>query len=298
MNRQPPLPTFEDIRHEEIVNVASVIHRSPFRYPGGKTWLVPHVRRWLSCLPRRPQEFFEPFAGGAIVALTVAAERLAEHVTLVEIDEDIAVTWKTIMSDDANWLAHRIATFELTAESVDAILSRVQVSLRERAFQTILRNRINRGGILAPGAGRLKWGENGKGIASRWYPKTLANRILAIAAMRDRISFIQGDGIEVMRQNSDRTDAVFFIDPPYTAAGKMAGQRLYTHYELDHEELFRVAASLSGDFLMTYENAEGIRQLANNYGFLVQSIAMKNTHHTKMTELLIGRSHAALNPNP
>jgi len=78
----------------------------------------------------------------------------------------------------------------------------------------------------------------------------------------------------------------------------MAGQRLYTHYELDHEELFRVAASLSGDFLMTYENAEGIRQLANNYGFLVQSIAMKNTHHTKMTELLIGRSHAALNPNP
>ena len=26
-----------------VVNVASVKQRSPFRYPGGKTWLVPEV---------------------------------------------------------------------------------------------------------------------------------------------------------------------------------------------------------------------------------------------------------------
>ena len=30
---------------KSVINVASVPHRSPFRYPGGKTWLVPHVRR-------------------------------------------------------------------------------------------------------------------------------------------------------------------------------------------------------------------------------------------------------------
>jgi len=29
------------------VNVASVPLRSPFRYPGGKTWLVPQLRSWL-----------------------------------------------------------------------------------------------------------------------------------------------------------------------------------------------------------------------------------------------------------
>ncbi len=27
----------------KVVNVATVPHRSPFRYPGGKTWLVPRV---------------------------------------------------------------------------------------------------------------------------------------------------------------------------------------------------------------------------------------------------------------
>jgi DNA adenine methylase len=30
-----------------VVNVASVAQRSPFRYPGGKTWLIPTVRKWL-----------------------------------------------------------------------------------------------------------------------------------------------------------------------------------------------------------------------------------------------------------
>ena len=53
----------------DIVNVASVPHRSPFRYPGGKTWLVPRVRQWLASI-ERPHELIEPFAGGAIVGLS------------------------------------------------------------------------------------------------------------------------------------------------------------------------------------------------------------------------------------
>jgi len=41
---------------------------------------------------------------------------------------------------------------------------------------------------------------------------------------------------------------------------------------------------------MTYDNANGIHELADKYGFDTHPIAMKNTHHTKMTELLIGRN--------
>src|SRR5687768_13627214 len=47
-----------------ITNVASVPQRSPFRYPGGKTWLVPLVRHWLGTLDRKPSLLVEPFAGG------------------------------------------------------------------------------------------------------------------------------------------------------------------------------------------------------------------------------------------
>lgn len=272
---------------DRIINVASVPHRSPFRYAGGKTWLVPRIRRWLGGTP--PAGLIEPFAGGGIVGLTAAAERLAGHVTLVELDEQVAAVWRTIINDgEGAWLADRVASFDLNAESLRRALGEKPADVRERAFQTILKNRTFRGGILAPGSAPLNQGENGKGIRSRWYPETLKRRILEIHSMRDRLAFVEGDGIEFIKRNSQRTDVWFFVDPPYTAAGKKAGRRLYTHFDLDHEELFHAVSKVKGDFLMTYEDAEGVRELAARYGFDTEVVAMKNTHHARMNELLIG----------
>lgn len=144
--------------------------------------------------------------------------------------------------------------------------------------------------ILAAGSSPLKYGENGKGISSRWYAETLSRRIQEIIPIRKRISFIEGDGIEIMKQYSSDGDAAFFIDPPYTAGGKKAGRRLYTYSELDHEKLFEVTSKVAGDFLMTYDDAADVRELAKKYDFDVELIAMKNTHHAEMTELIIGRN--------
>lgn len=284
------LDLFKDRDDGRIVNVASVPQRSPFRYPGGKTWLVPTIRRWLFSLKAKPHEFVEPFAGGGIASLTVAFEDLAQIVTMVELDEQVASVWKTILNGDHEWLADRIISFNLTHESVQEELAIRRTSLRGQAFQTLLRNRVYHGGILAPGSGLIRYGENRKGIKSRWYPETLKKRILDISKVRDRIRFIEGDGIEVLQANAERTDIVFFIDPPYTAAGKKAGTRLYTHNEIDHEELFNIVEELHGDFLMTYDNASEIVEMAHEHSLDTQIIAMQNTHLTKMTELLIGRN--------
>lgn len=275
------------------VNVASVPHRSPFRYPGGKTWLVPQVRNWLSSVSPKPKEFIEPFAGGGIISLTVAAERLSTHVTMVELDEQVAAVWQTIIeSNHGIWLAERIRSFDIgecTADRIRVLVEEKSSSVRERAFQTILKNRTFHGGILAPGSAPIKNGENGKGLASRWYPETLRKRILGIVHMKKSISFIQGDGLEVMEAHKDSPSTVFFIDPPYTVAGKGAGHRLYSRYELDHEKLFEITSNVKGDFLMTYDNAPEVRELADRYGFVTRLIAMKNTHNAEMKELLIGR---------
>jgi DNA adenine methylase len=270
----------------DVINVASVPHRSPFRYPGGKTWLVPHVRRWLTNLPSRPREFVEPFAGGAIVGLSVLFDGLAEDVTLVELDEDVAAVWKTILGNRTKELAHRITSFQPTRQAVKQILEKRTTSVFDRAFVTIVRNRVQRGGIMAPGASLMKAGENGRGLLSRWYPETLKKRILAIAEKRDRISFIHGDGIEHIRKMADKKDVVFFIDPPYT----IAGRRLYVHSDINNEELFRIVSLVQGDVLLTYDDAEPIRELARKFRFDVENVAMKNTHHEVMDELLIGKS--------
>lgn len=267
----------------KIINVASVPQRSPFRYPGGKTWLIPYVRQWLSACESQGKELIEPFAGGAIVSLTAVAEKRVRQALLVELDEDVAAVWQTILSDDAQWLANKIIAFSVTKSNVESILAKRPSSLREKAFAALLRNRVSHGGILANGAGLLKHGENGRGLLSRWYPQTLRNRILDIQNYKANVKFKQSDGFQILKRNAYRTDALFFIDPPYTVAGR----RLYRYSDVDHSELFRIAATLNGSFLITYDNADEIRYLASASGFQIAEIPMKGTHHSEKTELLI-----------
>jgi DNA adenine methylase len=269
------------------VNVASVPQRSPFRYPGGKTWFVPTLREWITQMYRRPGILVEPFAGGGIISLTALFDDLVQKVVMVELDEEIAAVWQSIVDGDAEWLAKRILLFELTKDNVIKEIEQPAKSLKEKAFRTILKNRTLHGGILAAGSGFM--GENGKGIGSRWYPETLAKRFLDLNKIAGRIQFTCGDGLAVMQEFSKNKDAIYFIDPPYTAGGKKAGRRLYKHCDLDHERLFAICESLPTDFLMTYDNAEEVKTMARAHGFHMRLIPIKSTHHATMEELVIGK---------
>jgi len=221
--------------------------------------------------------------------LTVAFEHWSKHVLFSEIDERIASVWHTILTGQHSWLAEKIVDYDLTIDNVREDLFREEkadLSLEEKAFCTILRNRVQRGGILTKGAGLIKNGENGKGIGSRWYPSTLAKRIREIGTIAHRLSFEKTDGFNLIERFKNEPDYVFFIDPPYTKAAK----RLYDHWELDHDRLFNEISRVKGDFLMTYDNTEEIKKLSAKYKLQYAEIAMKNTHHNRMTELVIGRN--------
>ena len=280
----------EEIEIPKPVNVSSVPQRSPFRYPGGKTWFVPTFRQWMRRTNPKPYILVEPFAGGGIIALTALYENLVEKAVMVELDDEIAAFWESIVNGNAKWLANRILTFDMTKENVLQELEKIPNTKRDKAFQTILKNRTLHGGILAEGSRFIKYGENGKGIRSRWYPRTLAKRIVNLNHIVSRIDFRCDDGLKVMMEFSTTQEAVYFIDPPYTAGGKKAGKRLYKHYDLDHEGLFRMCESLKGDFLMTYDHSEEVKEMARTHGFQMRLIPMKNTHHATMMELVIGRN--------
>jgi DNA adenine methylase len=270
---------------EEVVNVAAVSHFSPFRYPGGKTWLVPRALQWLKSLTPRPIELAEPFAGGAIVSLSALFHQLVPKIVLVEKDADVAAVWNVIVDGEGLRLADEILAYDLNLQSLRALLSKKPQEEFERAFATLVRNRVQHSGILAAGASIFNKGENGRGIRSRWYPETLSKRIRAIVDARQDISFLQGDGTDFIRYNARRPDTAFFIDPPYAVAGR----RLYTHSEIGHRELFQVVQKLQGDFLMTCENSPEIHELAREFGFHTALVPMKNTHHELMNELIVCR---------
>jgi DNA adenine methylase len=267
-------------------------HLSLFRYPGGKSWLVPHINRWL--LNKNAGMFIEPFAGGGAISLAVANQQLARHVLMCEIDRGVAAVWNSVLNGDANWLRKKIASFSLTKINVRKELAAHGDHQRRLAFRTLLRNRTSHGGLLTPGSALLRKGENGKGLQSRWYPETLVSRLDLIKTFRDRITFVEGDGVQLLESLSRAKQCFFFLDPPYTAGSISAGARMYEHHEVDHARLFSVAKRMAGEFLMSYDDTPEIRLMARAHGFKVHTVEMRTRHHVAVKELLICRDFAWL----
>lgn len=270
-------------------NVSAVPQRSPLRYPGGKTWLVPHIRAWLGTSETAMETLAEPFAGGGIVSLTAVMEGLVQQCLMSEIDGEVAAFWQAALHHNDALIAN-VRAFTPTRESVERIARTTPCGILDRGFRTLVLNRTRRGGILAEGAALNRSGENGKGVASRWYPDTIEQRLRAIAEHRTAIDFRYADGMTLLEQlllscNIKRIPV--FVDPPYTAGGKRAGQRLYNHNCIDHTRLFAMLAGSSANFLMTYDESPEILELIAYYGFHAVRVVMKNTHHAKISELVI-----------
>jgi len=268
------------------VNVASVPQRSPLRYPGGKTWLVPHIRHWLT----DPSPLLvEPFVGGGIVSLTAVMEGLADRALMVDRDRDVAAFWRAaLMHGDE--LADRVLEFPVSRPAIEELERRVPETVLDHGFRTLVLNRTRRGGVLAPGAALTRNGENGNGVGSRWYPQTLADRLANIVAQADRLTFCEGDGLAVLELTATIDGVRLFVDPPYTGAGgKRAGSRLYAHNVVCHRHIFEALSRSGCDFLMTYDCSPEIVELVSEHGFEAVTVRMKNAHHDRIPELVITR---------
>jgi len=69
---------------------------------------------------------------------------------MLEQDPSVAAVWQTILNGGAPWLADRIDAFDLSPDNVRRVLISHSHAARERAFATLIHNRVQRGGILAP----------------------------------------------------------------------------------------------------------------------------------------------------
>ena len=269
-------------------NVSTVPQRSPLRYPGGKTWLIPHIYAWVSMMGLKPRIMLEPFCGGAVVSLTAIMDDLVERCLMTEMDSDVSDFWRATLFHSSE-LKRLIANFSPNQESFDELKRSSPKSVIERGFRSLVLNRTQRQGILAPGSSHLRSGESGKGLFSRWYPDTIARRVDDIIRVSDRIEFFQTDGVNLLSKWSCVKDAVAFIDPPYTAGGKSAGKRLYRHHEIDHDQLFQILSAGTIEFMMTYDQSPEIVDLIDRYGFSALVVSMDKIHHAFPPELVITR---------
>jgi site-specific DNA-adenine methylase len=241
-------------------------------YPGRKHDFVQHAANYFRS--HHCRTLLEPFAGSAVTGVSLLYAQVVERLILVEKDEGVVCLLNGMLTDPN--LADRFAAFECTRENVLKVLKR-----EKGAFKYLVLSRVSN---------RAKWwGGLRTDIASRWCPDVVIPNLRRVFEMRDRITVIRGDGLEVMQAHAADRTVGCFADPPYTADSTSRGHTLYRHHRLDHKRLFSILASWHGPWLLMEDNCRLVRRLALCHRLHTNRITMNNSDNIIMHELAIWR---------
>jgi DNA adenine methylase len=270
---------------------------SPFRYPGSKSALIDYFAEFLDANGFERPHLYEPYAGGASIALGMLGRNLVEHATIVERDPLVYAFWRCTKERPAI-LCDRIRTLDVSVRTwrryqkflVRDALKRFD--LLDLGVAGIFLNRTNFSGIIGakPIGGMLQ--NSDYAIDCRFNKDTIIAKICRLYKVRDRLTVKYGDAISFLTRNQDmikslaaKRKAVVYIDPPYYEQGC----KLYRFHYRDAEHR-RLAAHLNRcglPWLISYDNNAFIRSLFEGQRIVPISLQYTVKASRHVDELLI-----------
>ncbi len=240
---------------------------TPLRYPGGKAWLIPYVKRFIEYHKIPAGIVVEPFAGSASITVGLLRSNLMRTGIICEKDPLIVAFWESVLKHNEE-LCQSVSNLNVNMETwwnfkkyLDPS-STHKFSSVDLATAFIFYNRTNYSGIIKAGPIGGKSQLSKYNISCRFNKSRVIQRIRQIGLLRDRLIVVPGDGIKLIKKYSDiegSEDLFFYIDPPYYRAGKV----LYRDYfsNSDHNELANAVRSLKSPWLISYDESDFIRGL-------------------------------------
>lgn len=279
---------------------------TPLRYPGGKSQLRPFVRKLLLHNNFSPSVYFEPFCGGAGIAIDLLISANVDEIVLNDADRGIFSFWYAVLND----VDRLCSTIDATIISIDEWYKQREIyrSLNDSnvkknpvvydfdlAFATFFLNRTNVSGVIEGGCiGGL--GQSGKyRLDARFNKVNLLKKIEKINSCRDSITLFGMDGFELLKLFSSGEMGVFpedvlsFVDPPYVAQGK----NLYLNFFSlgDHGRLADLLRQMMDyRWVLTYDNCEYTRGLYSEFD--VRSLDVRYSANRR----IISREMIVLSP--
>jgi hypothetical protein len=233
---------------------------STFLHSGSKQWFLPRAEEYFRV--RRCRTLVEPFSGSGIVGLSLLGGGIVERLVLVENDPRTAGLLRGLLDDPT--LADKYAAFECTRANVEALMRDEQ-----SAFRYLVQSRCSRrggfdGGLRTP-------------IDGLYCREAVVANIRRMHGLRDRVTVIEGDGLEAMREYSANPNAGCFADPPRST---------------NSQKLFSVLAEWQGPWLLTEEDSLMVRRLALCYRFSSQPELMEVGDNKNANKLVLWRERS------
>ncbi len=239
---------------------------SPFRYPGGKAFFADELHKAVKQLPGGITAYLEPFAGGAGAAIRLLGAGAVDEVHLNDADIRVFSAWSAIINENSRFLDALqevpvdMSTWRHCKSIVDNPAS--ASDLFEVGFATFFLNRTNRSGIVQ-GAGPIGGYEQAGAwtLDVRFNREAMMERVRWLGKNNHRVRLYNYDGLRFIKETADKIDlnrSLYFIDPPYVAAGS----RLYMNgmSERDHRLLGAYLCSgVIPHWIVTYDDCDPIR---------------------------------------
>lgn len=165
--------------------------------------------------------YFEPYAGGAGIALELLFHGHASHIHINDLDPAVHAFWLAVTQFPEEFLrllADTPVTIEQWFKWRAVLRGEVEESVVRRGFATLFMNRTNRSGILKGGVigGMSQAGEYS--LNARYKKDVLATRVANIANNAGKISVYCEDALHLLKrcQSLLPPKSLIYLDPPIT----------------------------------------------------------------------------------
>lgn len=237
---------------------------SPLRYPGGKNKMLPYIRNIIKNNDFN-NHYFEPYGGGASIALGLLFNSDMKHVHINEYDADLYNFWYSVLNHTDD-LINKINSTEINVEQYykqKEILNSDNSNILDSGFSALFINRTSFSGILKAGMLGGKYQNGSTKVYSRFNKNDIIKKIKLISEKKNHISLYNNDAVELLKNANDvfPKDTFIYLDPPYFDKGKSLYRK---YYELnDHLKLSKCLQSIDFGFswLLSYDNVDEIKNM-------------------------------------
>jgi DNA adenine methylase len=235
---------------------------SPLRYPGGKWRITPLFERVLSLNKLVGCKYYEPYAGGASLALSLLIKNHVDEIYLNDLDPAIHAFWYVVLKQNKD-LQDLI---ESTAVTPDEWRHQREIhrlghsaGMLAFGFSTFFLNRTNHSGIMNGGmiGGKAQNGE--WKLDARFNKPELLKRIKRIGSYKNRIHLSRRDAIAFLQRHKPLRNSFVYLDPPYYDAGTELYFNAYG--PRDHTAVYRSVKQLDAPWIVSYDDVPAIRKL-------------------------------------
>ncbi|MCA1326219.1 DNA adenine methylase [Herbaspirillum sp. alder98] len=239
---------------------------TPLRYPGGKARFAPFIGQLMVSNGLAGGHYFEPYAGGAGVALELLFHGVCSHAHINDLDPAIYDFWHSVIhapEDLLRLIADTPVSMEQWHYWRNVMRGEIVVTQVERGFATLFMNRTNRSGILKGGVIGGLCQSGAYKLDARYKKDVLMARIQRIASHSNHISVYHEDALSLLKRCKDFLPlrSLIYLDPPYY----MKGQGLYRNF-YEHKDHAEIAHLLQGkrfsrSWVVSYDNVAEIQSM-------------------------------------